>query len=218
MRDSIGSNTIMMLIRNFVLIFILLFFSGSLSAQKRFKVVLNEANTMVDSYYLIDENGKIFRELDTLKYSICFTQYSYGYFAVFGMKNIKGWAAIDANEQILFNVYNASDGEPNPDKLVEGKIRIVNSDNLIGFANSKGQVIIRPQFESVSTFYKGKAIIGKACKEVPWDAHESENGCHHYSIVCRKHGYINSKGIVLKIGNFKVGNIMREIGWKAPKE
>ena len=133
------------------------------------------------------------------------------------MKNFKGWAAIDAKEKILFNVYNASNGEPNPDILVEGKIRIVNSDNLIGFANSNGQVVIKPQFESVSTFYKGKAIIGKNCKEVPWDKHESENGCHHYLIVCRKHGYINTKGVVIKLGNFTFEKIMKEIDDKVAK-
>ncbi|MEN9458323.1 MAG: hypothetical protein RL135_901 [Bacteroidota bacterium] len=204
--------------RNFILTLVCIFFVGSISAQKRFKVVYNEANTSVDSYLLVDEKGVIIKQLDTAIYYICFTQDTYGYFAVFGMKNFKGWAAIDAKEKILFNVYNASNGEPNPDILVEGKIRIVNSDNLIGFANSNGQVVIKPQFESVSTFYKGKAIIGKNCKEVPWDKHESENGCHHYSIVCRKHGYINTKGVVIKLGNFTFEKIMKEIGWKSPEE
>lgn len=205
-------------IRNVLLTLISLFFAYTISAQKKFKVVYNDENTLVDSYRLVDEKGIIIKQLDTSKYYICFTQDTYGYFAVFGMKNFKGWAAIDVNEKVLFNVYNASNGEPNPDILIEGKIRIVNSDNLIGFANSKGQVVIKPQFESISTFYKGKAIVGKSCKEVPWDNHEKDSGCNHYSIICSKHGYINSKGVVIKFGNFTFEKIMKNIGWKHPED
>ena len=48
----------------------------------------------------------------------------------------------------------------------------------------------------VTTFHKGKAIIGESCDKIPWDEHAKEEDCHHYSIVCKKHGYINQNGEV----------------------
>ncbi len=66
-----------------------------------------------------------------------FNNEQYGNFAIVSMRGLSGWAAIDANENVLFNVYNTSLGEPSPDYLIDGKIRIVDKDNLIGFANTK---------------------------------------------------------------------------------
>ena len=167
---------------------------------------------------MLDEHGKIIRQLDTSKYYISFNNDQYGYFAIFGKKGSSGWTAIDANENELFKVYNTSFGEPSPDYLIENKIRIVDGTDKIGFANNKGEIIINPQFEIVTSFHNGKAIIGQTCKKVPWDAHAKETDCHHYSIDCMKHGYINDKGVVLKIGDYSFEQIMKEIGWKMPDE
>ncbi|MBP6386568.1 MAG: WG repeat-containing protein [Pseudarcicella sp.] len=103
------------------------------------------------------------------------------------MKGESGWCAIDINEQILFEVYNSSFGEFSPDELIENKIRIVDENNKIGFADSNGKIIIKPQFEIVTSFHKGKAIIGVSCDTIPWDEHAKEEDCEHYSIVCKKH-------------------------------
>lgn len=197
---------------------IFVLFSCILYAQQKFKVVSTDVGGWREMYSLINEKGDTIRRLDTSKYYMCFNDESYGYFAVFGMKNFKGWAAVDANENILFTVYNTSFGEPSPDALVENKIRIVDGNNRIGFANHKGQVIIKPQFEIATTFHKGKAIIGQACEKVSWDKHAKESDCHHYSIVCQKQGYINEQGTILKMGLFSFEQIMREIEWKASEE
>jgi hypothetical protein len=169
-------------------------------------------------YSLVDEKGKLIRQLDTSKYLMCFNPDQYVYFGIFGLKGFKGWAAIDANEKILFDVYNTSLGEPSPDYLVEDKIRIVDSNNLIGFANTKGQVIINPQFESATSFQKGKAVIGQTCKIFPWGGLTKASDCNHFTIICQRHGYINETGMTLKIGEFSFDQIIKEINWKAPDE
>jgi WG containing repeat len=204
--------------RQFTLTIVLLLFVCSTYGQTKFKVMATETGTWRELYSLVDEHGKTIRKLDTSKYYVCFTNDSFGYFAIFGKKGFKGWAAIDANEKILFDVYNTSFGEPSPDYLIEDKIRIVDSNNLIGFANIQGQVIIKPQFEIATSFHNGKAIIGQTCKKVPWGEHTKESDCHHYSIICQRHGYINAKGVTLKIGESTFEQIMKEIDWKAPDE
>ncbi len=197
--------------------FLLLFWNCSYG-QKKFRVEVKETGTWREIYTLVDEEGKIIRQLDTAKYYLSFNNDQYVYFAVFGKKGSSGWTAIDAHENELFKVYNTSQGEPSPDYLIENKIRIVDENAKIGFANERGETIIHPRFDMVTSFYKNKAIIGQLCKEVPWDEHAKETDCQHYSIGCEKHGYINNKGIVIKIGAYSFDQIMKEIGWKMPDD
>jgi hypothetical protein len=216
----VGGNTLMMNIRQFILTLLLVLSVGITYGQKKFKVVVKETGGWQEIFSLVDENGKLIRQLDTARYFVNFNPDEYVYFAVFGMRagfnEGPGWAAIDADEKVLFKVYNTSFGEPSPDHLVEKKIRIVDNNNLIGFADNKGKIIIKPQFEIATSFHKGKAIVGENCKNVPWDSHTEETDCHHYSIVCEKHGYINKKGLIVKIGEYTFDQIEKEIKWKAP--
>jgi hypothetical protein len=191
---------------------------GITYGQKKFKVVVKETSSWQEIFSLVDENGKLIRQLDTAKYFVCFNSDKYVYFAIFGMREGRGWTAINADEEVVFKVYNTSFGEPSPDYLVEKKIRIVDENNLIGFADYRGKVIIKPQFEAATSFHKGKAIIGQTCKNEPWDKHAKETDCHHYSLVCAKYGYINEKGMIVKFGEFSFDQIEKEIRWKAPYE
>jgi len=204
--------------RHITTITLVLLFCHFAYGQKKFKVKVKETGTWRDIYCLVDEKGKVIRQLDTSKYYISLNNGKFGYFAIFSKKGNSGWTAIDANENELFKVYNTSFGEPSPDYLIENKIRIVDKNDRIGFANNKGEIVIRPQFEIVTSFHNGKAIIGQTCKKIPWDEHAKEADCHHYSIVCMKHGYINEKGVVLKIGDFSFNQIAKEIDWKMPEE
>lgn len=204
--------------RNLCTILLCLFVVKSSVGQKKFKVEVKETDSWREIYYLVDEQGKTIRQLDTSLYYVSFNNDGYVYFAVFGKKGSDGWTAIDANETELFKVYNTSFGEPSPDYLVENKIRIVNSNNRIGFANNKGEIIIPPQFEIASSFDKGKAIIGNTCRKIPWGKHEKETDCNHYSIVCEQHGFINEKGAVQKMGNYSFEQIKNETGWSPPVE
>ena len=199
----------------FLLVFITFFLNAS--GQKKFKIKVEETANWRSIYYIVDEKGENIKKLDTAKYYISFSADKYQYFAIFGVKGESGWTAIDINEKILFKVYNTSFGEPSPDELIENKIRIIDEDNKIGFADSKGTIIIKPRFEIATTFHQGKAIIGENCDKIPWDAHTKEGDCHHYSILCKKHGYINSNGDILQIGNFSFEEIQKKIKWKAPE-
>ena len=197
------------------LIIISFIFLAKLSAQTKFKVEQKETETWRSVYSLIDEKNNLIKVLDSSKYYITFNFDNYVYFAVFGKKGNPGWTAIDAKENILFQVYNTSFGEPSPDYLIENKIRIIDGENKIGFANEKGQIVIKPQFEIVTSFHNGKAIIGEKCKNVPWKEHAKEEDCQHYTIVCENFGNINEKGEILKLGNYTFEEIKKKIGWKA---
>ncbi|PWA05363.1 WG repeat-containing protein [Flavobacterium psychrotolerans] len=185
--------------------------------QEKFKIKQVETKSWKSIYYLVNEKGKTIKELDTAKYVISLNDDRYRYFAVFMIKGESGWSAIDRSERILFKIYNTSFGEPTPDEIIENKIRIVDENNKIGFADYKGKIIIKPQFEIATSFHKGKAIIGESCDKIPWDKHAKEEDCHHYSIVCKKHGYINDNGEILQIGDFSFEEIQKKIKWKAPE-
>lgn len=202
--------------KQFQIIIILLCFLNSLQAQKKFKIDSKETNTWRSIYLINDEKGNLIKQLDSSKYSVSFNDDSLRYFAVFLIKNHRGWSAIDSNEKFLFEVYNQGD-EVNPDNLIENKIRIVDENKKIGFANEKGQIIIKPQFEIVTSFHNGKAIIAENCEKIPWNAHAEENDCHHYSIECKKHGYINEKGEIIELGNYTFEEIQKKINWKQPE-
>ena len=200
------------------IIILSILFLNLLNAQTKFKVVEKETNSWRSIYSLVDENNKTLKVLDSAKYYHSPNSDKYGYFAIFGMKNNPNWTAIDSNEKILFHVYNTSIGEPNPDYLIENKIRIIDSENKIGFANRRGEIIIKPQFEIVTSFHNGKAIIGTKCKKIPWEEHSNEDDCHHYSIQCENHGFINDKGKILKLGKYKFEELKKEINWKPDNE
>jgi len=192
----------------------------SVEAQTKFKLVEKETDTWRSIYSLVDENNKTLRVLDSAKYYMPLNGFEFGYFAVIAKKGSKnyGWPAIDANENILFYVYNTSIGEPSPDYLIENKIRIIDENEKIGFANEKGEIIIKPQFEIVTSFHNGYAIIAEKCKKVPWGNHENNGGCNHYSIKCERHGYIDEKGKIIKLGNFTFEQIIEEIKWKPDEQ
>ena len=205
--------------KNLVSLIMILFCILTAEAQTKFKIVENETDTGKSIYSLVDKNNKTIKVLDSANYFMVWSGFDYSNFAVVGKKDSKGhgWPAIDANENILFYVYNTSDGEPSPDYLIENKIRIIDENEKIGFANEMGKIIIKPQFEIVTSFHNGYAIIAEKCKKVPWGNHEHDDGCNHYSIECERHGYIDEKGKIIKLGNFTFEQIMEEIKWK-PEE
>ena len=197
-----------------ILIFITFFSCGD--TQEKF-TIKSKLSKDFSVFQVLDEKGNLIKELDTSKYIICFDENKLGYFSIFAIKNKRGWIAIDSQEKQLFEVYNTSIGEPSPDYLIDGKIRIVDEDGKIGFADDKGKVIIKPQFEEASSFYKGKAIIGKTCEKVPWNIQEEFNhsDCQHYSIECKEYGYIDEKGKIMFMGNYTFEEIAEKINWKS---
>jgi hypothetical protein len=198
-------------------LFIPLLIFSCVSGQVKFKIKVEETSNWKSIYYMVNQKEINIKKLDSSKYTLSFCGEKYQYFAIFSIKGKRGWSAIDSNENILFEIYNTSFGEPSPDELVENKIRIIDKNDKIGYADSTGKIIIRPQFEIATAFYKGKAIIGENCEKIPWSNHSSEDGCHHYSTVCKKHGFINEKGEIVQIGDFSFEEIQKKINWKSPE-
>src|SRR5690349_5557909 len=82
----------------------------------------HEGQTSQQFFYLNHAGDTVLR-LDPLKYYQSFTD-TFNHFAVVGMKDKSGWWAINRSEQVLFEVFNASIGEPEADQLANGFIQI----------------------------------------------------------------------------------------------
>lgn len=65
-------------------------------------------------------------------------------------------ACLDNKGRFLFNVFSMDNG---PDFIREGLFRIINEKNLIGFADSSGNVVIPPIFRFAYPFSRGKAKV-----------------------------------------------------------
>lgn len=113
---------------------------------------------------------------------ICFTD-TLRYFAFVNDRK-EGLIAIDKKGNKLFNVFNFDNG---PDYIQDGLFRIV-KDDKIGFANTKGEVVIEPQFECVFPFSEGLAAFCEGC-------HREMDGEYSYW-TGGKWGFIDKKGEV----------------------
>ena len=165
-----------------------------------------EANERFKYFFVNHTNGLI-KELSSKKYIVSLTTHINSHFAVFSLNNRKGWFAVDFNENVLFEVYNYIRYEPSPDFLTENRIRIINDENKIGFANKCGDMIIKPKFEWVTHFYNGKAIYGKDCSLKEQNDFKSH--------VCNKYGVINTKGeTIKKYQGDSFDQIKKSINWK----
>ncbi|WP_373523737.1 WG repeat-containing protein [Aquiflexum sp.] len=164
---------------------------------------------------LVNQDGETIRTLDTLKYfSIDLNNNDFGHFAIFQLNDRQGFYAINSQEEILFHVFNISIGEPNPDYLIENKIRIIDESGRIGFANQKGEIVIEPQFEMVTSFFENKAIFGVGCKIAYLHKSEKETEFNHTKIQCSQYGYINENGKVMEIGDYSFEQIVDKIQWR----
>lgn len=81
---------------------------------------------------------------------------------------------IDNTGKELFYVFKYDNG---PDYIREGLFRITDENGLIGFADSLGNIVIKPQYSFAYPFKDGKAkvTLKGECQEVP-----GANGEHHY--------------------------------------
>jgi len=200
------------------LIMLLLISSGCHLNRETQKYTVGETRWAFGQFSFINSKGDTIRKLDPKKYTLSFSN-TFEKFAIFGIKGKQGWYGIDIHENILFEVVNTSAGEISPDFLIEDKIRITDTTGQIGFANSKGKIIIKPQFEIVTHFSNGYAIIAADCKKVPWSTEgepepAEHDDCEHYSIKCKKHGYIDTRGTIINFGDYTFEEIENQIGWK----
>lgn len=66
--------------------------------------------------------------------------------------------AINARGRKLYNVHLFDNG---PDYPCQGLFRITNDRGLIGYADTTGRVVIRPQFEAAHYFSNGEASVAR---------------------------------------------------------
>ena len=90
----------------------------------------------------------------------------------------------------LFNVFKYDNGA---DYVREGLFRITDDKGLIGFADTLGNIIIKPQFKFAFPFENGKAKVtfSGESKEVP-----DSNGEKHYWDSSQWF-YINKNGKII---------------------
>lgn len=110
------------------------------------------------------ESGYVNSKGDTViavgKYHYCYTD-TLKYYAIV-LKKGGGCIAIDKKDNELFEVFWYDNG---PDYVEEGLFRI-KKNGEIGYANIKGQIVIKPQFSCAFPFKNGKAKVSKNCSIV----------------------------------------------------
>lgn len=95
------------------------------------------------------------------KYYYCYTDTLKNFAIV--LKKKGPLIGIDRNENELFEVYWSDNG---PDHVAEGLFRI-KKDGKIGYSDTNGKIVIKPQFDCAFPFEKGKAKVSNDCKTVP---------------------------------------------------
>ena len=120
-----------------------------------------------------------FCQTDTIRH-ICF---------VYDNKQNARIVCIDNQGKELFYVFQYDNG---PDYIREGLFRIMDENGLIGFADSLGYVVIKPQFKFAFPFKNDKA-------KVTFTGEEKAifDGVHH-EWVSNEWQYINKKGEFLQ--------------------
>lgn len=88
------------------------------------------------------------------KYKFCQTDTIRNIGFVYENKQNARIVCIDNQGKELFYVYKYDNG---PDYIREGLFRIMDENGLIGFADSLGNVVIKPQFKFATSFENGKA-------------------------------------------------------------
>ncbi|WP_163718739.1 WG repeat-containing protein [Mangrovibacterium lignilyticum] len=91
------------------------------------------------------------------KYAYCLTDtiIDFGIVMHKGEKAI----AIDRRENFLYEVYWFDNG---PDRIINNRFRII-QQGKIGYANRKGEIVIKPQFQCATPFKQGAARVSYSC-------------------------------------------------------
>jgi hypothetical protein len=97
---------------------------------------------------------------------------------LYGLQNNQGEVAVECK----FDYISEQDG----------KAWIVTTKGKQGVINSKGEYLIRPNFETITQYANGRAIAGKRVKRVPYE--NSSDGMFSYSDSIISYGVIDETG------------------------
>ncbi|TWR25059.1 WG repeat-containing protein [Mucilaginibacter achroorhodeus] len=148
-----------------------------------------ESGPKGDLYKVTDPSGNlegyVNAKHDTViplgKYQLCFTDtFKYLAFVIKGSEML----AIDRNEKVLFKPFPFDNG---PDYESEGFYRAIDDSKRIGYADTAGNIVIKPQFGCAFPFEKGLAKVSYDCKTI-------ELGEGHSVWESDKWFYINKQG------------------------
>ncbi|QXV65504.1 WG repeat-containing protein [Mucilaginibacter sp. 21P] len=115
------------------------------------------------------------------KYQLCFTDtFKNLAFVIKGSEMV----AINRKEEVLFKPFPFDNG---PDYESEGFYRAIDDNKRIGYADTAGNIVIKPQFGCAFPFEKGLAKVSNDCQTV-------ELGEGHSVWESDKWFYINKQG------------------------
>lgn len=195
-------------------ILVLFFCSACTSAQKPndFWVAKEQKNSK-SKYVFINTQGQIVMQLDSDQYEKCYTD-TMMHFAIVKFKHKKGFWAIDKNKKIIFEVYDKNGDATLPDALNCKMIRITDGSKKIGFANDRGQIIVKPIYDYATDFYQDKAVIGNKCEvKIVGCAEPSHPGgdSNIYDLVCKNYGYLDINGKLHLWGKYSQNDLESKI-------
>jgi hypothetical protein len=121
-----------------------------------FRISRSEFYEMGDEFAFINRKGDTIISSEKIYYSFQDTIITFGIVLEKGTYNLIG---INRKGETLFEICEYDNG---PDEFHEGLLRI-KKNGKIGFANEKGEIIIKPQFECASNFENGIATVTYDC-------------------------------------------------------
>lgn len=165
-------------------------------SKKKYSNITNDKDTLIcisndGSFEAGSSCGYINKRKDTVipigTFDMCFTD-SFATFAYVIDKELFGDAmvAINRKKEVIFDAYLFDNG---PDYIEEGLFRIKRNEK-IGFANSKGEVVIEPQFECAYPFESGKAKVALDCETIKEGEYSRSKSSNWF--------YIDKKGNKIK--------------------
>lgn len=171
------------------------------SKDTLFKVCLNNNsnNSLFPTCGFVNKKGDTIIPIGS--YAQCWDEWFVGDFTVVCLKDTtrkSASTAVDRNGNILFDIYWWDNG---PDWLSDDMIRIVEG-NKIGYANSKGQIIIKPQFACASQFSEGKARVAFTCKKENIDLEHSREVSESWFFIDRTGKEIKAQKEPISLDSF----------------
>lgn len=107
----------------------------------------------------VNTNGDTVIPLD--KYPRCYSD-TFAYYAIV-LDEHRGLIGIDKKERKLFNAVWAETDYPTMES--DGMI-LITENGKYGYANHKGEIVIKPQFKCATSFMDGTAKVSNNCEEI----------------------------------------------------